>query len=791
YDRIFFVDARSPKSLRNDLQRAIRSLGGEYGRATFSEALDYLGSHKGWLLIYDNADDPNLGLEEYIPKATHGTIIVTTRNRDLGLLTAVRHWELGPMSTEEGVEALCRAAHVSVPGDLRDDDTAVKLVQRLGGLALALVQAGSYCYRISSTTILYFSFLDYLALLEVEEALLDDPTMSTLDDYGKSVYATLNISYEQLPEVTRQFLHMAAYFHHSDIALLMLTTAVDNDFHWDKMERHKRPPSYQEARHGLSDLLKPPTRATILRLHDIVFSLQSFSLVTPTMSPTSVLLRFHPIVHSWARTQLPVEPNSHFRQMATQVVAGCCNETLYRLHPILVPHIYVMIDRHDVLHPNDRVAFQWLLRDQGDYKLAETLADEQVAHMIGEFGERHNFTAAAIGNLAVVHARQGRWEEAIDGLKHATILSDQLVGADHPTTLSLAENLAQTYEKQGALDEAERWYKELMKRWRDAAGEEDLRTLLLMGSLSRVYGKNGKFQEAESLSLYVIATMSDLLEENDPILLRERSNLGNLYLQNNHHEEAELIHRESIPLFKTTLGETNPVTSAAGGMLAVTLLQQERWEEAEPLLVDTLKNSRRMFGDEHPETMRLMDELATVYLETGRHGEAEELMEDLLKLRTSTAGPHHEDTIIAMHDLASMYRRHEKFDKCVELASKCLIVTERVKGEQADLTLKTLELLGQAYTIMKDWKNANSIYTILLVRQRRKYGPSVTVGDTILYLSKVCFEDNQLADGLNLLTEAMDLAEQLEGCEDPGLPDFYQQLVYMLHQIPGALSKIS
>ncbi|KAG8771120.1 hypothetical protein FRC19_002959 [Serendipita sp. 401] len=695
------------------------------------------------------------------------------------------------MSTKEGVEALCRAAHVSVLEDLRDDDTAIKLVQKLGGLALALVQAGSYCYRISSTTIPYFSFLDYLALLEVEEALLDDPTMSTLDDYGKSVHATLNISYEQLPEITRQFLHMAAYFHHSDIALLMLTTAVDNDFHWAKTEIHKRPISYQEARCGLSNLLKPPTKATILRLHDIVFSLQSFSLVTPTMSPTSVLLRFHPIVHSWARTKLPAESNTLFHQMATQVVAGCCHETLYRLHPTLMPHIHIMIDRHDILHPNDRQAFQSLLRDQGDYKLAEKLGKEQIAYMIGEFGNSHTFTAAAIGNLATVYTFQGRYEEAIDNYKHAAKLSEQLAVPDHPNTLTILENLATTYERQGALDEAESLYKDLIQRYRVAVGGEDVRTLSLMGSLSMVYGKQGKFQEAESLSLYVITAMSDILEENHPILLKERSKLGILYLRNYNYEEAEVIHRESMPLIKADFGGTNPLSVGAANMLAATLLEQERWEEAEALLTDALKTSRQKFGDKNPETIRIMRNMVTTYAGTGRYDEAEELMEDFLKLCISTAGPHHEDTIIAMHDLAYMYRRHEKLNKCVELASKCLIVAERVKGEQADLTLKTLELLGQAYTIMKDWKNANSTYTILLVRQRRKYGPSVTVGDTILYLSNVCFKDNQLADGLNLLTEAMDLADQLEGCEDPGLPDFYQQLVYMLHQIPGALSKIS
>ncbi|KAG8806959.1 hypothetical protein FRC17_004712, partial [Serendipita sp. 399] len=791
YDHIFFVDARSTRSLRNDLQRAIRSLGSEHSQATFAEALEYLNSHKGWLLIFDNADDPALRIDEYIPKATHGTIIITTRNRDLGFLTARKHWGLGPMDLNEGVEALCRAAHIPFPQSLHDDDATVLLTRRLGRLALALVQAGSYCYRISSTSNPHFDFLDYLALLEVGEAeLLDDPGAKALDNYGKSTYATLNISYEQLPEITRQFLHMAAYFHHSDIALLMLKTSVEYNFYMKKAETHERPSSYREARHELSNLLNPPTKATILRLHDIIFSLQSFSLVTPTMSPTTVLLRFHPIVHSWARTKLPAESNDLFRQMATQVIAGCCDESLYQLHPTLMPHIYVMIDRHDVLHPNDREAFQMLLREQGDYRMAEDMANEQVAYMIGQFGDDHNFTAAAIASLATVFTCQGKWELAIERYKYAIQMLEPLIGLNHPVTLSILENLAHTYRDQGALEDAEHLFNDLIKRWSSAVAEDDPRTLALMDALSTVYINQGKFQEAEQISLYAIALMTDSPRENNPLLLKIRANLSVLYTRSNRHEEAEAIQRETMESSRTMLGETNPVSVGMTNMLAATLFEQEKWEEAEPLLLESLKTSRRKFGEENPQTMGMMYNLARVYLGMGRYPEAANLMEELLPLRISTSRTHHKDTIITMHDLAYIYYRHKDYKKCLDLAGECLTIVEKVEGEGSDCTLRTLSLMGQAYTNIRDWDNANSTYTILLDRQRRRYGPSVTVGDTMLRLANTCLNGDELADGIMLINEALDLSRQLEGSAEEGLSEFREDLAATLHRIPSALSKV-
>ncbi|KAF8152045.1 hypothetical protein K438DRAFT_1444841, partial [Mycena galopus ATCC 62051] len=35
---------------------------------------------KEWLLFFDNADDPSLDLNDFIPACNHGNIIITSRN---------------------------------------------------------------------------------------------------------------------------------------------------------------------------------------------------------------------------------------------------------------------------------------------------------------------------------------------------------------------------------------------------------------------------------------------------------------------------------------------------------------------------------------------------------------------------------------------------------------------------------------------------------------------------------------------------------------------------------------
>ena len=37
-----------------------------------------------WLLLLNNADDTTLNIREYFPRCSHGNILITTRNREIG-----------------------------------------------------------------------------------------------------------------------------------------------------------------------------------------------------------------------------------------------------------------------------------------------------------------------------------------------------------------------------------------------------------------------------------------------------------------------------------------------------------------------------------------------------------------------------------------------------------------------------------------------------------------------------------------------------------------------------------
>ena len=107
----------------------------------------WLSQHTGWLLILDNADELAL-LPEFLPTPLQGHLLLTTRAQALGRLA--NRIEVNALDQEAAaLLVLHRAGLLTLDAPLAqaeqdDQQAAEELSRQLGGLPLALDQAGAY-----------------------------------------------------------------------------------------------------------------------------------------------------------------------------------------------------------------------------------------------------------------------------------------------------------------------------------------------------------------------------------------------------------------------------------------------------------------------------------------------------------------------------------------------------------------------------------------------------------------------------------------------------------------------
>lgn len=90
-------------------------------------------------------------------------------------------------------------------------------------MALAIAHAGAY---ISTHQILIEQYL--MKFKEYRLELLDEKIVQKQDDYTSTAYTTWRLSYNNLKDLTKEFLHLCSFMHHSGISEAMFKSAWEN-----------------------------------------------------------------------------------------------------------------------------------------------------------------------------------------------------------------------------------------------------------------------------------------------------------------------------------------------------------------------------------------------------------------------------------------------------------------------------------------------------------------------------------------------------------------------------------
>ncbi|KAL9109661.1 MAG: hypothetical protein Q9227_005699 [Pyrenula ochraceoflavens] len=234
YWGVFWLDARSSEGLQQTFSVIAKIAEIEPNETAVLYWLSNLGER--WLLIIDNADDPQLDVSRLFPKGDRGHILVTTRNP-----LCTTHGNIGPKYFEfEGLDEVDASELLLKAADQTPDPSSCIIAKRiskaLGFLALAITNAGAAIRSHLCT------FKNYLATYkEYWERVRRDrlppsvtPGETSQSDYMK-IWASFELSYAKIEAQNTQssndaiqLLKVLAFFYCENIRVDILLKAVTN-----------------------------------------------------------------------------------------------------------------------------------------------------------------------------------------------------------------------------------------------------------------------------------------------------------------------------------------------------------------------------------------------------------------------------------------------------------------------------------------------------------------------------------------------------------------------------------
>ncbi|UKZ61236.1 uncharacterized protein TrAtP1_002504 [Trichoderma atroviride] len=559
--------------------------------------------HGEWFMIIDNADDIQLffgqpagtvtieakddkNLARYLPECAHGTILITTRNKQVGvrMTKGQQPLEVLRMNGEESVQLL-RAKL----GDINTTSTELStLSSQLEHLPLALVQAAAF---IQETCITVHKYLQLLSNSDIDIMHLlsrDFETVGRDTEAPQAVAQTWMLSFQQIQQQ-----HVLA----SELLSFM-----------SMLDRHAIPAQFmscyvEQAGNGVP-------RGEI-ELTEALGILKAFSFVTEETSGSFDMHRLVQLVtRKWLTSQGTIGRfSTKALMMVSKMYPFGSYETRTKCSAYL-SHANAVLQLDGLTSRDEKKARAYLLHCiaayfdfEGKWSQAEMFNIEARDILRELLGHDHPYTLTSMANLTLIYRDQGRWKEAEDLAVQVMENRKIKLGADHPDILISINNLATIYRRQGQLKKAEDLQMQATETYKIKLGADHPSTLTSMANLASTYWNQGRWKEAEDLQVQVIKTHKIKLGADHPSTLNSINNLATIYGKQGQWKEAEDLQMQVTETYKIKLGADHPDTLNSMANLAYTWKSQGRHDDALALMETCVQTEHQVLGPMHPYTI--------------------------------------------------------------------------------------------------------------------------------------------------------------------------------------------
>jgi tetratricopeptide (TPR) repeat protein len=664
---------------------------------------------RGWVLVLDNADDPAV-LTAVDRKASDeagwlrptraGVLIVTSRNADAwGPLTVVHR--IVSLDDETGGKVLTDLA----PG-AGDRAEARLLAARLGGLPLALHQAGTYLGSVFSGE---QTFAQYQEALEERFGEL----MARGDDDRVRVIGTWELS---LNALTAQGRDQAR-------PLLRVLSCFASAF--------PVPPI-------LLDLeVLGRTYGGVTAVADGLSGLLTVGLIE-TRDPADKGDRPPVVVHRLVAETIRYQAGDALQggfAVAVDLLrtaAGHLNSEDPHDQPAwlaLLPHLRALLDREvntraEVLAELAEIsarfsaALLWGGADPASLDLSEH-ALERVAAL----GADHEQILALRFSRASARRYLGQEVEAEHEFREILEARTRILGPDDSSTLATRHELASTLADEGNCAEAEHEFREILEARTRTLGPEDPDTLATWHELATTLGDQGKAAEAEAELRQVLQTRLRVLGPDDPHVLSTRHEIAVVLADQGNYAQAESDYRQVFDAERRVLGPEHPDTLATQHELARMLTVQGNPAGAEAKHRQLLDVRLRIMGPAHPDTLITRHEIAVALADQGKLADAEAEFHQMLVVRQQILGPEHPNTLGTQHHIARVLALQGRLAEADTEYRKVLDARERILGPEHPDTLNTRYQHAATKANLGKTVEAAAEYQQVLEARTRTLGP--------------------------------------------------------------------
>ncbi|MEU8203572.1 FxSxx-COOH system tetratricopeptide repeat protein [Streptosporangium sp. NPDC049046] len=666
YDLVWWIPADQPMLVRSSLAAlaphlgvpSSSSMGVEDASAAVLDALRRGEPYSRWLLVFDNAEQPE-DINEIIPRGP-GHVLITSRNH--AWQSVVDTLPVDVFTRAESIEFLSKR----VPSSTSLDDRN-RLAEELGDLPLALEQAGALQTETG------MSVEQYLRLLREQTAQLLGANKAP--DYPLSMTAAWSLSVSQLkaklPEAV-QLLRCCAFFGPDPIPRDVFGVLTE-EF---------APGS------SLGAILADP-----ILLSKAIRELGRYALVR--IDSENRTIQVHRLIQALLRNELSDEEQASFLHEVHLLLAAAVpglpdNNVLWPRYAELLTHVTpaaveVSQDPRVRAFALDVVRY---LYSSGGYQSARNLVGRLIERWRADSGDEDQYVLSAQRHFGIILRELGDYRASFELNRETLAHMREVLGPDHEETLLITNSHGGDLRMRGDFAAALAHDEESLRQHRTLFGQKHRRTLRTMNNLALDYMLLGDYQKASELqqTAYTLQRSGDSKSSQQSILT-SWNGLARIVRLRGEYSEACDIGEDAYDFSVQELGADHPRTLRAAKDLSIAKRRAGLIDEAFEIAQRTFELEERIFGRDHPDTLAAALCLANAQRTRGEVDEALGLLRDTAARYPRRYGDEHPFTFGCNMNLALLLRVNGDIEEATELDLRSLEGFDRTLGREHHYSL--------------------------------------------------------------------------------------------------------
>lgn len=709
--------------------------------AAVRDALRLGQPYARWLLVFDNADEPE-DISEFFP-ASQGHIIVTSRNR--GWADAYEALEVDVFTRDESLQYLARR----VPGIAPEE--ADRLAQELGDLPLALEQAAALLAQTVMTAPMYLELL----AKESDRVLAENPQPA---EYPVPVAAAWSLSVARLRQQTPyalELLQRCAFFGPAPISLDVL----------DRGRFVLESPMKEILRDGIlmSRAIRALGRYSLARIDQVHRTVEVHRiiqrLIRDELDPQLRFTMRHE-VHLLLAASDPGDPDNIdnwpkyvelLGHNEPAEVVTCRSDVVRQLYQNIVRYLYISGNYTSALSAADEALTQWtaeseaggndkfvlimsrlkaqVLRALGRYAESYELTTRTLERMRKVLGNDHEETLILMNGYCVDLRARGDFKGSLEHTKVTLDHHNEVFGPDHPRTLMAMNNLAEDFEINSQYEKARTLNEKLYEERRVVYhNDSDPLVLLTLNTLARIMREEGHYREAREAAGRAYDGYKDLVRqhviaENHPWVLQQAVDYSAALRAAGADAESLELAQEAYERYDKVFGPDHAATLAAIVNLSNANRIGGNLQEAKRLIETAIERYQSQFSDNHPYTLCSELNLAIITRRLGDAESARSQLEELQQKMDLRLGPDQHPALLCAANLANTLADLGEAKAAVKQGEATLPRLVKLLGDDHPNTLTCAVNLAIDLRAIGQTQRAEKIASDTAKRYRRVLGP--------------------------------------------------------------------